>query len=167
MGPPKSMRKKPAELEKLATREIRHFLYMTNCKVAEAIGSCLDEIGSSNPYAQFVGQVDGDALAAHITQQGVHVTMGVKIFAAKLLRSEVFVRVWKEKCGFERLESLLYGFSADSFCSGKGEHELIDFYSMVMEVKKMCNGREEIAKYIDRDLKTITLYLAPDLMLAP
>jgi hypothetical protein len=167
-GTPKTSAKRTVGFEKSTSSEIRHFLYMNNCKVAEAVSSCLDDLGNANPYAAFVGQVDADSLADHLLKQNVALTVSAKTFAMKLLRSELFARIWKERCSYAKLIGSLKEFSADEFCTGIGEHELIDFYSMVREVKKTYGiQNEEIGKWIERDLQTITMYLSPDLILAP
>jgi hypothetical protein len=156
-----------AELEKLTNSEIRHMFYLNNCKVAEAVSGCLDELMGVNPYAAFVGQVDSAILGKHLVKQGIPMTLAPKVFAAKLLRSKLFLRVWQVKKSLAILAQALKVFSADEFCTGMSEHELIDFYSMVRNVRKTSAGDPELEKAIDADIRTITLYLSPDLILAP
>lgn len=147
--------------------ELRRIFYLNNCKLREAVTSCLAELCGTNPYAAYVGEVDSDSLAKHLAVQDITMSISTKAFAQKLLRAQLFTRVWKERMTQQTLLAALKSFSMDNFCTGRIEHDLIDLYSMVQRVRKLCAGNREIEKIIDTDLTTITLYLSPDLILAP
>jgi hypothetical protein len=147
--------------------EIRRLFYVKNCKVYEAVANCLHELRAANPYAEFVGQVDVTALAGHLARQHVVMTMTPKAFASRLLRCGLFLRLWQQRCSMASLAEALRGFSMDRLCTGMDEHELVNLYSMVRMVRKKCAGNRELEPTIDADLTTITLYMSPDLILAP
>lgn len=153
--------------KQLTSGEIRHYLYVNTCKVRVAIESCMQELREVNPYVEYVGQVDARALAKHLEKQQVALTMPYKRFATKLLRSYIFSLIWKERCTNISLIRELRNFSIDPLCTGRTEHELIDLFSILRTVRRTCAGNKELETIIDADLTTVTLYLSPDLILAP
>ena len=170
-GPEKDGLAVPAQqwkpVEGVSGASLRRALYVNVCRVVEGIRGCLDELEAANPYSAYVGQADSQAMARHLERQGVEVTMGIRPFARKLLRAPLFARIWRERATPENLLAALRKFSIDSLCAGRTEHELIDLFSTVRHVRRMCAGNKELEKVIDADLTTITLYLSPDLILAP
>ncbi|OHT06274.1 hypothetical protein TRFO_25681 [Tritrichomonas foetus] len=146
---------------------LRHIFYLNTVKVTEAIITCLQKLRETNPYAEFVAQIDSNVLASQIVQQGVQLNMSPRCFANKLIRSTFFTHIWRKRCTFEALLTELKHFSVDSLCTGKIEHELIDIYSTVKNVRRKCAGHKNLEEIIDADLTTITLYLSPDIILAP
>ena len=147
--------------------DIRHLFYLNTVKVSEAIASCLQRVRETNPYAEFVAQIDANNLALHLQEQNVQLNIPVKHFANKLIRSSFFNCIWRRRCTFDSLLKELKQFSIDTLCVGKTEHELIDIYSTVKNVRRKCLGHKNLEEIIDADLTTITLYLSPDIILAP
>jgi hypothetical protein len=156
-----------SELVEYTSSEIRHLFYFKNCRVVEAIGNCVAELRKVNPYAEFAGQVEVTALSSHLAKQHIVMTMSPTMFAVKLLRSGLFARIWKERCTVKALAAALRGFSMDRLCAGMDEHELVNMYSLVRQIRRKCAGNRELEPVIDRDLVTITLHIASDLILAP
>ena len=146
---------------------LRRAMYLNVCRVVEGVRVCLEELEAANPYSAYVGQVDPQSMARHFERQGVETTMGLLEFVRKFLRAPMFARIWRERATPEKLLAALRRFSVDSLCTGRTEHELIDLFSMVMHVRRICSGNKEIEKVIEADLTTITLYLSTDLILAP
>ena len=147
--------------------EIRKFLYQNTLRMIDAVTSALNVIRVNNPYAEFLGQFDVYVLEQQILAKRPLLFSKPRIVARKIMRSPFLSRIWKRRCTTECLQHELQNFNIAKLCKGKGEHELVDLISTVMEVRHSTHNGTPLEAFIERDIEEIKHYLAPDLILAP
>ena len=153
----------------ITNSRIRHFLYKNTIKVTETINACLQKLREENPYAEFAAKIDLNHFAEMLADKSVHIPSSIsyKEFAVKLIHSPFFYNIWQRRCNFSTFFTTLKHFSVDSLCAGRTEHELIDIRSLVQFARDKCAEDRNLKEIIEADLTTITLYLSPNVILAP
>ena len=154
-------------IESFSSTELRHFAFENTQKVANAIENSLNHLRGCNPYAHLMGQMPTNILVDSLQASNAYFTSNINEFAQKLLRSSFYVNIWRKSRMIEAFQDAVQNFEVGKICVGRSEHELVDLYSLIEEVRKMFKGPPFLIKKIKEDLETVAIYLSPDLKLAP
>lgn len=145
-------------------QSLRKIFYNLNLLLMRAISKCFDEMCRINPYAAYIGHVDSFILQKLLKDSGIDFSIDISLFTKRLIRAGFFLQVWKEKCLSSKISGKLSTFDIKTLLDGRTEHEVVDVFSSILEVRRIFNER---CSYVDRDIEIIQKYISSDIILAP